>query len=142
MFGNKSDGDRVTKAGTSTSNAINIIGEGTVIEGDIKSDGDIRIDGTIKGFVTSRAKLVIGPKGNVDGDVHCKNADISGQISGSIEVTDLLFLKAKAEVDGDIRTQKLVVEAGALFNGTCKMGSAVEVQHEEKPVSKLEKELV
>jgi len=72
--------------------AINIIGAGTVIEGEIKSNGDVRIDGTIRGSVTSKAKVVIGATGVVEGDVFCQSADISGAIKGKTTVSEMLFL--------------------------------------------------
>ena len=69
--------------------AINIIGAGTVIEGEIKATGDVRIDGTIRGSVSSKAKVVIGTTGQVEGDVVCQNADISGTIKGKTTVAEI-----------------------------------------------------
>lgn len=80
-----------TNSSTPNSNAVNIIGQGTSIQGEIVCDGDIRIDGMVKGTVTSKAKIVIGVTGSVDGDIICDNADISGKIFGTVEVDELLF---------------------------------------------------
>ncbi len=113
------------------SNSVNIIGQGTSIQGEIICDGDIRIDGMVKGSVTSKAKIVIGISGSVDGDVICDNADISGKIFGTVEVDELLFLKSSAYIEGNITTGKLVVEAGAKFNGSCRMG-VKEIKPSEK----------
>jgi cytoskeletal protein CcmA (bactofilin family) len=122
-----------TKSGESNSGTINIIGAGTSIEGEVRSNGDIRIDGTIKGSVTSKARVVIGPTGVVEGDVICQNADISGSIKGRTTVSELLFLKATAKVNGDIITGKLVVEVGASFTGACNMGPVIkDIKHGEK----------
>lgn len=107
------------------SGSINIISNGTVIEGEIKSNGDIRIDGTIRGSVTSKSKVVIGATGAVEGDVHCQNADISGAVKGKTNVAEMLFLKSHARINGDIHTGKLVVEVGASFTGNCNMGAAI-----------------
>ncbi len=104
------------------SSAVNIIGQGTSIQGEIVCDGDIRIDGMVKGTVTSKAKIVIGITGSVDGDIICDNADISGKIFGTVEVDELLFLKSSAYIEGNITTGKFVVETGAKFNGSCRMG--------------------
>lgn len=105
--------------------SVNIIGAGTVIEGDIKSDGDIRIDGTLNGSLITKGKLVLGTTGMVDGEVACQNADISGTINGKIKVTELLSLKATSKLTGDITTNKLSIEPGANFSGSCAMAGTV-----------------
>ncbi len=105
--------------------SVNIIGAGTVIEGDIKSDGDIRIDGTLNGSLNTKGKLVLGTTGMVDGEVSCRNADISGTINGKIKVAELLSLKATSKLTGDITTNKLNIEPGANFSGLCAMAGTV-----------------
>ena len=67
-------------------NRLNVIGEGTSIKGDIQSSGDIRIDGILEGNLDTRGKLVIGNSGNINGDVKCKNAEVSGKIKGKIRI--------------------------------------------------------
>ena len=114
-----------TKSGETPQNSVNIIGAGTQIEGEVTSTGDIRIDGKIKGSVISKAKVVLGVTGVIDGDVKCQNADISGTIKGSTQVTEMLFLKSSARINGDINTGKLVVEVGASFTGNCNMGPMI-----------------
>lgn len=99
------------------------INNGTKITGDIVSDGDIRIDGILNGNVFSKAKVVVGVSGIVEGNIECQSADISGKITGKLIVTDLLFLKGAGSISGDISMAKLVVENGALFNGSCEMHS-------------------
>lgn len=105
--------------------SVNIIGAGTVIEGDIKSDGDIRIDGTLNGSLSAKGKLVLGTTGMVDGEVACQNADISGTINGKIKVAELLSLKMASKLTGDITTNKLSIEPGANFSGSCTMAGTV-----------------
>lgn len=100
---------------------INIIGSGTDVTGDIISNGDIRIDGNVKGKIVSKAKVVIGASSVIDGDIEAQNADISGKINGKITVNETLFLKPTANINGDIVVNKLVVESGAEFNGKCSM---------------------
>lgn len=102
--------------------SFNLISQGTEIKGDIVCRGDIRMDGTIKGNIDSKAKVVIGASGAVEGTIVCQNADISGAIAGGIEVAESLYLKATATLNGEITTGKLIVEAGAIFNGNCRMG--------------------
>ena len=102
--------------------AINIINEGTLIKGDVNAAGDIRIDGELNGNINAKGRLVIGPKGKVEGQIHCSTIEISGYIKGKITVTDLLTMKASAKINGEILAGKLSVEPGALFTGTCNMG--------------------
>ncbi len=114
--------------------SVNIIGHGTVIEGEVKSNGDIRIDGTVKGSVTTKAKLVIGASGIIEGDVFCQNADITGSIKGKTTVSEMLFLKSNGRINGDIHTGKLVVEVGASFTGNCNMGPSIkDIKHVDRP---------
>ncbi len=105
--------------------SVNIIGAGTTIEGDIKSDGDVRIDGTLNGSLNIKGKLVLGTTGMVDGEVACQNGDISGTITGKIKVGELLSLKATSKLMGDIITNKLSIEPGANFSGSCAMAGTV-----------------
>lgn len=100
---------------------INLISIGTDITGDIKSTGDIRIDGSLTGSLTTKGKVVIGPTGKVNGEVNCKNSEVSGMIEGKIIVEQLLNLKASSKIHGDIATLKLSIEPGAKFTGNCKM---------------------
>jgi len=125
-------------ADASSNGSINIIGAGTVIEGEIKSNGDIRIDGTIRGSVTSKAKVVVGTTGTVEGDVYCQNADISGVVKGKTTVMEMLFLKSPARINGDIQTGKLVVEVGASFTGNCSMGPVIkDIKNADRSTEKL-----
>jgi cytoskeletal protein CcmA (bactofilin family) len=114
--------------------SVNIIGHGTVIEGEVRSNGDIRIDGVVKGSVTTKAKLVIGTSGMVEGDVNCQNADITGTIKGKTVVGEMLLLKSNGRINGDIHTSKLVVEVGASFTGNCNMGPSIkDIKNVERP---------
>jgi len=105
--------------------AVNMIGAGTVITGDVYSKGDIRIDGILKGSVITEGKVVLGRDGIIEGDIECSTADISGTIKAKITVSQLLLLKASAKLNGDIITNKLSIEPGAEFTGSCSMGGAV-----------------
>jgi cytoskeletal protein CcmA (bactofilin family) len=100
---------------------INLISNGTDITGDIKSSGDIRIDGSLTGNLNTKGKVVIGTTGKVKGEVICKNSEVSGFIEGKITVGQLLNLKASSKINGDIVTSKLSIEPGAVFSGNCKM---------------------
>lgn len=99
----------------------NTIVSGTEIKGEIKSDGDFRIDGKLIGSIFCKGKIVIGQTGTVEGDITCKNADLSGKVKGTIKVEQLLSLKATTVLHGDIVTDKLSIEPGAMFSGSCQM---------------------
>lgn len=100
---------------------INLIANGTDISGDVRSNGDIRIDGSLTGSLNTKGKVVIGPTGRINGEVICKNSEVSGIIEGKINVGQLLILKASSKIFGDIVTLKLSIEPGAIFTGNCKM---------------------
>jgi cytoskeletal protein CcmA (bactofilin family) len=103
---------------------INLISNGTDITGDIKSTGDIRIDGSLTGNLNTKGKVVIGPTGKVKGEVYCKNSEVSGMVDGKICVGQLLTLKISSKIVGDITTYKLSIEPGAKFTGNCKMSES------------------
>ena len=122
---------------TENTAVVNMIGTGTTINGDIQSKGDIRVDGTLKGSVTTEGKVVLGRDGVIEGDVVCKNADVSGILKAKITVSQLLSLKTSAKLNGDITTNKLSIEPGAEFTGSCSMGAVIK---DIKHVAKQEKQ--
>lgn len=105
-----------------TPDKLNRIVSGTDIEGVIVSDSNIRIDGSVKGSIKVKGKLVVGATGKIEGDVVCENAEIEGNIIGKITVNGTLSLKASAKLECDIKTEKIAIEPGAVFSGTCVMG--------------------
>jgi cytoskeletal protein CcmA (bactofilin family) len=113
--------------------SVNLIGSGTKIVGDITSAGDVRIDGNLNGHIVTSGKFVLGPNGLVEGNITCANADLSGEVKGIVNVSEMLSLKATARINGDIVTGKLSIEPGALFTGSCNMGAKVKsiVQNNE-----------
>src|SRR6187402_2324894 len=106
-------------------NGTTLISAGTTIKGDMSSNSDLRIDGTIIGNINSNAKIVIGSSGVVEGDIFGNNADIVGKTSGTIKVKELLQLRGECVVNGNIYAGKLQVEPSATFNGQCHMGANV-----------------
>ena len=112
----------------------NTIAQGTIIDGDLKSEGDFRIEGVINGTLITKGKVVIGTTGLVEGSLSCNNADIEGKIKGKLVVLETLSLRASANVYGDVQTGKLAVEPGATFNANCQMKDSVkELKTESKP---------
>lgn len=116
MFGKK-----VESTNTFAMQSMNTIGVGTSIDGNINSDGDIRIDGKIKGNISTTGRLVIGQTGEVLGDIKCQNSNIEGIVKGNIFVQEVLKITKTANVDGAVKTQKLIVEEGAVIEANVTM---------------------
>jgi cytoskeletal protein CcmA (bactofilin family) len=114
--------------------AINRIVDGTIIKGDIRCESNIRIDGVFTGDLITKGRLVVGPSGKIEGTVICQNAEIEGHIKGKVQVQQLLTLKASAKIDGEIATDKLAIEPGANFSGSCSMGAKVKDIKLEIPI--------
>ena len=104
------------------SNSATLISSGTTLKGDVKSENDLRIDGTIYGNVSSSAKIIVGPSGFVEGNIEGANADITGKVTGNITVKELLQLRGESNINGNISAVKLQIDPTATFNGKCQMG--------------------
>ena len=128
MFNAKSKSDVLGE--TPSGSSASLIGAGTSMKGDITSNGDLRIDGTLVGNINCSAKVVIGANGVVEGDISGQQADIMGKVSGTIKVKDLLQLKSNCVVNGNLQSAKLQIEPSANFNGQCHM-----VAEDSKPAS-------
>jgi len=124
MF-NKLTNSTMAKNNEADASSINIIRNGTEINGDINCKGDIRIDGKLFGNLHSEGKVVVGENGFVEGSIKCANATVSGSLKVNIAVNELLSLKSTANLVGEITTNKLQIEAGANFSGNCKMGAVI-----------------
>ncbi|MGI8600328.1 MAG: bactofilin family protein [Chitinophagaceae bacterium] len=104
-----------------------LISQGTTLKGDVSSDTDLRIDGTIHGNVSCTAKIIIGPTGFIEGNIDGQQADITGKVHGNITVQDMLQLRGDCNVQGNISSVKLQIEPTAIFNGKCQMGSVANI---------------
>lgn len=102
---------------------INLISKGTTITGEIKSEGDIRIDGDLNGNINCTGRVVVGDTGKVVGEIICRNCEIAGYVKGKLQIGELINLKATSTVYGEIATDKLSIEPGAVFSGNCTMGN-------------------
>lgn len=102
---------------------LSLVGAGTLIEGKIKTDGSIRVDGTLIGEIVAKASAAIGLTGAVEGGVMAKNVTIAGKVKGTVTATEKLTLEGKSITRGDIRASKLIVDEGATFDGQCAMTS-------------------
>ena len=101
---------------------INMISEGTVMEGVYRAAGDVRVSGRVVGKLFVEGKVIVTQEGVIDGDLTAASADVAGTVIGEISVKDRLVLKSTAAVDGSLRSSRLVIEEGAVFGGKCHMG--------------------
>jgi cytoskeletal protein CcmA (bactofilin family) len=102
--------------------AVNtIVGKGATFDGLLEITGGLRVDGTVKGKISSADIVLIGPSGTVDADIEAKETVIGGAVKGNIKAPDKVELQAKSQVEGNIVTYSLVVEQGAIFHGNCQM---------------------
>ena len=125
MFKNKKASSSQSLTTTTSSSNINTLVEGTHAEGSITTQNDLRVDGTITGTISCGGKLIIGPSGNIEGEVTSENAVIEGRFNGNMVINDVLDVRETATVMGEIKTSKLLVQNGATFTGNCDMGHRI-----------------
>ncbi len=99
----------------------NTLAAGTTVKGNIITETDFRLDGKVEGDINCNGKIVIGPKGQVVGNIISSNAEVLGDVDGSVRVSEKLILKATANIKGDVFAQSLEIEPNARFNGVCNM---------------------
>lgn len=97
------------------------IGVGVVLEGKLSSNGNINVDGLINGDITANGNVSVGETGEVVGEIKAEVITIGGRVKGTIYAREKAVLESKAVLQGDINTKILVVEAGAIFDGSSKM---------------------
>jgi cytoskeletal protein CcmA (bactofilin family) len=126
---------QMTKQGSPVApGQINMIGEGTLLEGTLRAEGDVRISGRVVGKLDVAGKVIVAQEGAIDGELQAESADIAGAVDGQVKVTERVILKNTARVDGDIFAGRLVVEEGARFAGKCLMDTPTGVKTIGGPV--------
>jgi cytoskeletal protein CcmA (bactofilin family) len=113
-----------------------IISRGVKIEGKITTEGNIRVDGDIKGDIISQNNVTVGESGQVNGQINANMITIGGKVIGTVTAKEKLALESKGDLKGDILTKILMVEAGAKFEGNSKMGDSrniPEIKDTNKP---------
>ena len=111
-----------SKDSSSTTSELNFIGRGTIIDGNIKTESSIRVDGAIKGKLICKNTVTVGDGGRIEGDVQAVNAIIGGKIKGKIIVSEKLVLESKSSLVGELKAKKLIIDEGSVFEGTSDMG--------------------
>lgn len=99
----------------------NVLASGTQMTGDISAEEDFRIDGTIKGNIVCKGKIVVGNNSIITGSVECSHIEIWGEVKGNILCTENVILRASSTLTGDIKTASIEIEPGAKFYGKCLM---------------------
>ncbi len=137
LLGNRNNDEVMSKLPTPANpGQINMIGEGTLIEGTLRSESDVRVSGRIVGNLDVEGKVIVAKEGSINGELVAVSADIAGDVQGQIHIKELCVLKGAARVDADIKAARLVVEEGAIFNGQCEMGQMTSVKAKDiKPPS-------
>ncbi|MFP6639581.1 MAG: polymer-forming cytoskeletal protein [Myxococcota bacterium] len=98
------------------------IGKSIVIKGELSGNEDVEIDGTVEGDLRlPEHVLTIGPNGQVSGTVHAKTVHVVGRIKGDVEASERFEIEASGIVEGDIRAPRLIVQEGAVVNGSIEM---------------------
>lgn len=110
------------KDSITTGTSHNTLAQGTSIKGNIKAEEDLRIDGKIEGDIECVGKVVIGPQGEITGNIECANIDLLGSVNGKLVIKDTFTIRASGSFSGEVIAGNLEIEPGATFNGTCRMG--------------------
>lgn len=101
--------------------AVTIISTGVMLEGKISSNGNVRIDGSVKGDIYAKGNVTIGSQGDVTGEMHAQVITLGGKVNGSVIANEKITLEQTAFLKGDLVTKILVVEEGAVFEGSSSM---------------------
>ncbi len=105
-----------------------IIGKGTVIEGILKIQNSLRLDGKITGQILTTDSLIVGKEGEIEGEIRVKNVVVGGLVKGQIFASGKVVLEARSVVTGEIKTAKLAINDGAKFEGHCVMTEEASVK--------------
>lgn len=98
-----------------------IVGASVKIEGDLVSEGDIRVDGLVTGKIKTTKNLYVGPMAKIEADVESQNAVLAGIIKGEVTVKASLIIQETGNIEGNITCEKLAIAEGAHFTGSCTM---------------------
>jgi cytoskeletal protein CcmA (bactofilin family) len=98
-----------------------IIGDGTILKGEFELNGLLRIDGTFYGKVKTNGKVLVGKNGIAECDIFAGTIVIGGKVKGEVIATERIILLSTGELIGNIKTPRLIIEEGVIFEGTCEI---------------------
>lgn len=101
---------------------LSVIAPGMRVEGELVTDGVVKIEGTVVGSVRAGQQVLVAKGGVVEGDIHAREAILGGEVRGSVLATERVEVQASSAVQGDIVTQRIVVHEGGEVNGHLRMG--------------------
>ncbi len=113
--------------------AETVIGPAVKVEGDLKGTGNVLIEGTLTGTLTTDKDVTVGSGAQIMANISAMNASVAGTVNGSLMISGHLIIQGSAKITGDIMTKTISVESGARINGHLKMG---ETNVQNKPVEK------
>jgi len=99
-----------------------LLSKDTEIRGSIKTQGPIRVDGSVIGDLSSVKTITIGPTGSVDGNITGEDIIIAGKVKGTLSARGKIALESTAQIEGDLHTGRLSIAEGAVFRGQSNMG--------------------
>ncbi len=114
---------------SSNSEEATVISKGVKIEGKLSCSGSIRLDGEVKGDISSQSTVIIGENGKVNGQINAENINIGGKVIGTVRAKEKLSLDVRGNLQGDVFSKTISIESGAIFNGNCKMGDSVNINY-------------
>lgn len=117
------------------SGELSLVGVGSVVEGTIRTEGGIRVDGKVVGEIVAKSNAAVGPEGVIEGSLSARTISVAGKVQGNLIAMEKLTLEAKSIVSGDIRASRLVVDEGAMFDGKCAMSTGSFSVSESKDAS-------
>lgn len=121
--------------------AETIVGTSVKLKGNLKSDGDVFVDGILTGEIRTKGSVVIGPNANIIASIKAKNVSVSGTVQGNIDATDRLNISESGRVLGDISANILAIEPGAVFTGKSQMVDTHR-EVEAEPVAEITEEVI
>lgn len=98
-----------------------LIGKDTVIKGNIKAKGSIRVDGEFEGNITISDTFTAGATARINGDVRCRDAFVGGKIEGNIYAQGKVEMHSGAHLTGDVTCKGMVIQENVFFEGRCSM---------------------
>jgi len=111
---------------------MNVLHKGSTVDGKIRINGSVRIDGKLKGEVEATEAVIVGETGVIEGDIRAKETNISGKCTGQIFAENCVLLHASAVINGDVKCKKLVVDEGVMIDGNISMRDKSRNVPEEK----------
>ncbi|MBA7490352.1 hypothetical protein ES702_00890 [subsurface metagenome] len=115
-----------------------VVGHDVTLTGSLKSDGNIQVNGKVKGKVITKNDILIGEKAVIDGSLKAKNIVVTGMVKGNLEALEDLEISPSGKVFGDVLTKNFIIKKGAIFTGKSTMGEGE--AKEMQPVYELEEE--